>query len=111
MRYIPNSSPTSQRKMLRALGLDELEQLFLCLPDRLRDKPPLNLPAPLDESALLAHFRALSKLNADAREYASFLGGGAYYHYIPAALDHILLRSEFYTSYTPYQAEISQGTL
>ena len=111
MRYIPNSSPASQRKMLRAMGLNELEQLFENLPDSLRQKSPLDLPAPLNESALVSHFGALSEHNANVHEYASFLGGGAYYHYIPAALDHILLRSEFYTSYTPYQAEISQGTL
>jgi glycine dehydrogenase subunit 1 len=111
MRYIPNSSPTSQQRMLRALGLDKLDRLFSNLPDSLRQKPAIDLPDPLDESALISHFRDLSKLNANAHEYACFLGGGAYYHYIPAALDHILLRSEFYTCYTPYQAEISQGTL
>ncbi len=97
--------------MLEALGLSSAEGLFSCIPEDVRFKGKLNLPEALSEMELVSHMRALadSDLNLDA--CACFLGAGAYDHYVPAAIDQILLRQEFYTSYTPYQPEISQGTL
>lgn len=97
--------------MLEALGLSSVEGLFSCIPEDVRFKGKLNLPEALSEMELVSHMQALadSDLNLDA--CACFLGAGAYDHYVPAAIDQILLRQEFYTSYTPYQPEISQGTL
>ena len=97
--------------MLEALGLSSVEDLFSCIPEAVRFKGKLNLPKALSEMELVSHMQALadSDLNLDA--CACFLGAGVYDHYVPAAIDQILLRQEFYTSYTPYQPEISQGTL
>ena len=109
MRYIPNS-PEERVEMLEAMGLGSAEELFDSIPPDLRLKQPLNTPAALSEIELLAQFERMGERNAGARR-ASFLGGGAYSHYIPTIVDHILSRSEFFTAYTPYQPEISQGTL
>src|SRR5687768_6496274 len=96
--------------MLEAIGLKSAEDLFDSIPQDLLLKRPLNTPAALSEIDLLDRFEQMGKRNAGARR-ASFLGGGAYSHYIPTIVDHILSRSEFFTAYTPYQPEISQGTL
>ena len=96
--------------MLEAMGLGSAEELFDSIPEDLRLKRPLNTPAALSEIELLDRFEQLGMRNAGARR-VSFLGGGAYSHYIPTVVDHILTRSEFFTAYTPYQPEISQGTL
>ena len=109
MRYIPNS-PEERTEMLEAIGLTSAEQLFDSIPQELRLQRPLNTPAALSEIELLDKFERLGQQNAAARR-ASFLGGGAYSHYIPTIVDHIISRSEFFTAYTPYQPEISQGTL
>src|SRR6185503_5548161 len=96
--------------MLEAIGLTSAEQLFASIPDELRLQRPLNTPAALSEIELLDKFERLGQQNAAARR-ASFLGAGAYSHYVPTIVDHIISRSEFFTAYTPYQPEISQGTL
>lgn len=96
--------------MLEAIGLGSAEELFDSIPQDLRLQRPLNTPAALSEIELLNTFERMGAQNAGARRI-SFLGGGAYSHYIPTIVDHILSRSEFFTAYTPYQPEISQGTL
>lgn len=109
MRYIPNS-PEERAEMLEAMGLRSAEELFDSIPQDLLLKRPLNTPAALSEIELLERFEKMGARNEGARRL-SFLGGGAYSHYIPTIVDHILSRSEFFTAYTPYQPEISQGTL
>ena len=96
--------------MLEAIGLQSAEQLFDSIPHELRLQRALNTPAALSEIELLNKFERLGQRNPAAQRI-SFLGGGAYSHYIPTIVDHILSRSEFFTAYTPYQPEISQGTL
>jgi glycine dehydrogenase subunit 1 len=109
LRYIPNS-PEERKEMLEAIGLTSAEDLFDSIPQDLLLQRPLNTPAALSEIELLARFEKIGRRNAGAGR-PSFLGGGAYSHYIPTIVDHILSRSEFFTAYTPYQPEISQGTL
>lgn len=109
MRYIPNS-PEERAEMLRQIGLNSAEELFHSIPEELRLRGQLNTPAALSEIELLAGFEQMADRNTAARR-ASFLGAGAYSHYIPTIVDHIISRSEFFTAYTPYQPEISQGTL
>jgi glycine dehydrogenase subunit 1 len=109
LRYIPNS-PEERTEMLEAIGLKSAEQLFDSIPQELRLQRPLNTPDALSEIELLDKFERLGKQNAAAQRI-SFLGAGAYSHYIPTIVDHIISRSEFFTAYTPYQPEISQGTL
>jgi len=96
--------------MLDSIGLKSAEDLFDSIPETLRLRRPLNTPAPLAETELLTRFEQMGARNNGAQR-TSFLGGGAYSHYIPTVVDHILSRSEFFTAYTPYQPEISQGTL
>ena len=110
MRYIPHT-PEDVRQMLAVIGAGQVEELFCEVPDALRLKRPLKLAPALSEAELLAELSALAKRNAGAETHRMFLGGGAYNHFIPAAVDHLISRSEFYTAYTPYQPEISQGTL
>src|SRR5258706_192060 len=110
MRYIP-SSPEERGRMLRTIGVDRIERLFESIPSRWRLDRPLDLPPPASEQDLVAHLRDLSRRNLDPQQSVSFLGAGAYSHFIPAVVDHLLSRSEFYSSYTPYQPEVSQGTL
>ena len=109
MRYIPNS-PEEREEMLRAVGLSSVEQLFDSIPADILLREPLKTPAALSEIELLARFEALASTNAAARR-PSFLGAGAYAHYAPTIIDSLIQRSEFFTAYTPYQPEISQGTL
>jgi glycine dehydrogenase subunit 1 len=109
LRYIPNS-PEERAEMLESIGLKSADELFDSIPDNLLLRRQLNTPAALSESELLARFDQMGARNPGARRI-SFLGGGAYSHYIPTIVDHILSRSEFFTAYTPYQPEISQGTL
>lgn len=96
--------------MLDAIGLKSALELFDSIPDNLLLRRPLNTPAALSETELLTRFEQMGDRNTGARR-VSFLGGGAYSHYIPTIVDHILSRSEFFTAYTPYQPEIAQGTL
>ncbi|HYH84497.1 MAG TPA: aminomethyl-transferring glycine dehydrogenase subunit GcvPA [Pyrinomonadaceae bacterium] len=109
MRYIPNS-PEERHEMLRGLGLGSAEQLFDSIPADIRLSEPLKTPAALSEIELLERFEAMGAKNAAARR-PSFLGAGAYSHYAPTIIDSLIQRSEFFTAYTPYQPEISQGTL
>ena len=110
MTYIPHS-PKEREAMLAAIGVKKLEDLFRDIPERYRF-PKLELPPALSEMEASAELDDLSIGNENVRtDLVSFLGAGAYNHYIPAAVDHILRRGEFYTAYTPYQPEISQGTL
>ena len=109
MRYIPNS-PEERTEMLHQVGLNSAEELFDSIPKDLRLSRNLNTPAALSEIELLAGFEQLATHNRAAGR-TSFLGAGAYQHYIPTIVDHIISRSEFFTAYTPYQPEISQGTL
>ncbi|MCC6390634.1 MAG: aminomethyl-transferring glycine dehydrogenase subunit GcvPA [Bryobacterales bacterium] len=108
MRYLPKSD-TERRQMLDALGLDSLEQLYSHLPQDVLLDRPLNLPAGKSEYEIVDYFRARGDENAVG--YASFLGAGVYHHYRPVMVDVVVSRGEFLTSYTPYQAEIAQGTL
>ncbi|MFZ5901690.1 MAG: aminomethyl-transferring glycine dehydrogenase subunit GcvPA [Bacillota bacterium] len=110
MDYVPHTEE-DRRAMLKAIGAGSIEVLFADIPGEIRLKEALSLPAPLTEPELARHMRRLSAKNVSADDYVCFLGAGAYDHFIPAVVDHILLRSEFYTAYTPYQAEISQGVL
>ena len=109
MRYIPNS-PDERPQMLRVVGLEAIENLFDSIPGDLLLREPVKTPAALSEIELLARFEALAARNSAALR-PSFLGAGAYAHYAPTIIDHLISRSEFFTSYTPYQPEISQGTL
>ncbi len=110
MHYIPMTDADRQR-MLAAIGVSSFDELIGHIPDQYKLKGLLNLPSGLSEYEATRLLRELSSRNTTTDEYVCFLGAGAYDHFIPAAVDHILLRSEFYTAYTPYQAEVSQGTL
>jgi len=110
MRYIPNT-PEDREEMLKAIGVSGFNELIADIPKELLLKSPLNIPPALSELELITELKALSEKNADTGRYACFLGGGAYDHFIPSVVGHIASRSEFSTSYTPYQAEVSQGTL
>jgi len=108
MRYVPNSD-TDRRQMLAEIGVDSVEQLFSGIPEQLRLRRLLDLPKPLTEPELVEYFRVRAARNPVAA--TSFIGAGVYRHYIPIIIDALISRSEFYTAYTPYQAEIAQGTL
>lgn len=97
--------------MLEAIGVPSIDALFEPVPSAVRLQRELDLPPALSEPDLTAHLGALAAQNADPSTYASFLGAGAYRHFAPSFIDQLLLRSEFYTAYTPYQPEIAQGTL
>jgi glycine dehydrogenase subunit 1 len=108
MRYLPNS-PRDREEMLRTLGHSSIEELFSQIPEEIRFKGRLRLPGPLSEQEVLEFFQQAA--GQSTREYASLLGAGAYTHFRPAAVDALLSRGEFFTAYTPYQAELAQGTL
>ncbi len=96
--------------MLKTIGVEKVEDLFKVVPEKNRF-PDLNLPRPLSEMEAATEMDSIASANATTRDFISFLGAGAYQHYIPTAVDNLLQRGEFYTAYTPYQPEISQGTL
>jgi glycine dehydrogenase subunit 1 len=108
MRYLPKS-PSERQEMLQAIGVRSLEELFWTIPEKYRLKQPLRLPGPLSEMEIIQYFRGRAEENA--RGYTSFLGAGVYQHWRSVVPDALIQRGEFLTSYTPYQAEISQGTL
>src|SRR5256886_11032297 len=110
MRYISNT-PAQQREMLATIGVGSIEDLLSRIPTKARLSRPLNGPAAMAESDLVRHLRALSALNANADDYACFLGAGSYDHSVPSPINHLISRGEFFTAYTPYQPEASQGTL
>lgn len=108
MRYIPNS-PGERRSMLADIGLERIEDLFDQIPEQLKLKEAVGVGEPMSEPELLEYFRGLASENAI--DYHSFLGAGAYSHFIPVVIDSLISRAEFFTAYTPYQPELSQGTL
>jgi len=110
MRYLPHTEEDI-RQMLDAIGVKTLDDLFVDIPAAVRLNRPIDLPEPLSEVELLRQLSRMTAEHAAAPVYSSFLGGGAYNHFIPAVVDQLASRSEFYTAYTPYQPEISQGTL
>ena len=110
MAYTPNPQSLTE-EMLESIGLKSMEELFTDIPDELKLAGQLDLDAAYSEISLRKHLQELANKNINVDQYPCFLGAGAYDHFIPAAVDQILLRSEFYTAYTPYQPEISQGIL
>jgi glycine dehydrogenase subunit 1 len=108
LRYLPKSE-SERREMLEACGVESPEDLFAHLPEAVRLKRPLQLPPGISEYEIVDYFRRRGDENANG--YASFLGAGVYAHYRPVLVDTVVSRGEFLTSYTPYQAEIAQGTL
>jgi glycine dehydrogenase subunit 1 len=110
MRYLPNTVE-NQRQMLGVIGAASIDELLARVPPKARLARPLNVGPALAESDLIRHLGALAAENADADSHVCFLGGGAYDHYIPSPINHLVARGEFFTAYTPYQPEASQGTL
>jgi glycine cleavage system P protein (glycine dehydrogenase) subunit 1 len=108
MRYLPKS-PADREAMLKAIGLRSVDDLFAPIPAEYRLTRDLKIPRQMAESEIVDFFRQRSRENGDG--YTSFLGAGAYFHYRPVIIDALISRGEFLTAYTPYQAEISQGTL
>jgi len=110
IEFIPNTKE-DQRRMLAEIGLKDIEELFADIPKAVLERyEPLGL-APVSELEIKSEMAAIARQNLNPEEYVSFLGGGIYDHFIPSVVGHLISRSEFLTSYTPYQAELSQGTL
>ena len=109
MAYIPNTD-RDREAMLKAIGVGKVDDLFYDIPASMR-YPTLDLPDPASEMEISLELQLLNEANVDLNHAPCFLGAGAYRHYIPSVVGHITNRSEFYTAYTPYQPEISQGTL
>jgi glycine dehydrogenase subunit 1 len=109
MAYIPHTE-IDRRKMLAAIGIERIEDLYQDIPAEFRF-PELDLPAAISEMEVMQELQVYAEANLETKHFACFLGAGAYNHFIPSAVDHILRRNEFYTAYTPYQPEVSQGTL
>lgn len=110
MRYTPHTS-ADKEQMLRVIGLHEVEELYKHVPRSLTEHAAISLPRGLSELAVRKRLSALASKNATFPDWSFFLGGGIYHHAIPSAVDAVISRSEFSTSYTPYQPEVSQGTL
>ena len=108
--YLPQT-PGDQKAMLKTIGVASIEALFEPIPDALKLKKKLGLPDHLTEMELKADFQRMANLNSSSGKLDSYLGAGVYEHYTPSAVGHLLNRSEFYTSYTPYQPEMTQGVL
>jgi glycine dehydrogenase subunit 1 len=110
MSYVPNT-PAEQQAMLRAIGARSVEDLLEAIPEEVRLRRPLDLPKALSEADVRRMLMRMAEQNADLDHYVSFLGAGSYDHIQPSAVPHLAKRAEFFTSYTPYQPEISQGVL
>lgn len=110
MSYIANTED-DQKRMLEAVGVASFDELFSQIPENNRFHGLLDIPGALDQITLTRHMNRMARLNADADSYPTFLGAGIYDHYVPPTVGAITGRSEFYTSYTPYQPEVSQGVL
>ena len=110
MRYIPHTE-SDIKAMLERIGIENVGELFNSIPEPLRLTEPLKLPSALAESDMTAHMKRLAAKNRTPEDCAIFLGGGAYRHITPSLVNHMILRGEFATCYTPYQPEVSQGTL
>lgn len=109
-RYLPMTEQ-DQKDMLDTIGVSSIDELFSDIPEKVRFKGQYNIKPAKSESSLLKELSQMAAKNADNKTYASFLGAGVYDHYKPIIVDHVISRSEFYTAYTPYQPEISQGEL
>ena len=109
MSYIPHTE-VERQQMLSAIGVTTIEDLFEAVPASHRF-PQLDMPEPMSEMELIRELQALAEANEHAGDFALFRGAGAYHHFIPSVVNHMLLRGEFFTAYTPYQPEMSQGTL
>lgn len=110
MPYVPNTDH-DREEMLRAVGVSSMDELFATVPAELRTDAELDIPGPLSEAELARHMRRLASMNRTTDDVVSFLGGGVYDHSVPAVVRHVMGMPQFYTAYTPYQAEASQGTL
>src|SRR5437763_3015260 len=99
------------REMLATIGVSSMEELFACIPEGVRLRRELDLPPGMAEQEVYEHLAALAARNRHSDEEVTFVGAGMYDHYVPAIVDAVILRSEFLTPYTPYQPELSQGTL
>ena len=110
MGFVPNTED-DKKKMLEEIGVSSFDELISDIPEKIRLKDELKLPEPLSEFEVLKELQKISEKNTDLNHTVSFLGAGAYDHFVPSAVYAIISRSEFYTAYTPYQAEVSQGTL
>lgn len=109
-RYLPMTE-SDKKEMLEAIGVSSVDDLFSDIPEEVRFKGEYKIKKAKDESALMKELAGLAAKNVNLKENVSFLGAGVYDHYLPVIVDHVLSRSEFYTAYTPYQPEISQGEL
>ncbi|MFC0561641.1 aminomethyl-transferring glycine dehydrogenase subunit GcvPA [Halalkalibacter alkalisediminis] len=109
-RYLPMTE-ADQKEMLETIGVESIEDLFSDIPNDIRFKGEMDLKEALKETELVSYFQGLASKNVSIKQVPSFLGAGVYEHYIPSIVDHVISRSEFYTAYTPYQPEISQGEL
>ena len=109
-RYLP-MTPQDEKAMLDTIGIQSIDELFADIPEKVRFKGEYKIKPAKSESSLTKELAQLAAKNADSNTYASFLGAGVYDHYKPIIVDHVISRSEFYTAYTPYQPEISQGEL
>jgi glycine dehydrogenase subunit 1 len=110
MRYLPHSE-AERAEMLAAIGVPDIDALFAAVPEKARLKAPIDLPPHAPEYAVEAQMRALAGRNRAGADGPFFIGAGAYRHHVPATVDHLIQRSEWLTAYTPYQPEVSQGTL
>jgi len=110
MRYTPHTDADRQR-MLRTIGRSSVEEVFGHIPKALRERAKIDLPQGLSEVQVKKKMAALAAQNATPEQWSLFLGGGIYHHFIPSTVDAVISRGEFSTSYTPYQPEVSQGTL
>ena len=110
MRYFPLSD-AARKEMLSFVGVEDIKDLYLDVPEKILNTAEFNLPHRFSEQEVYNYLKNLANLNIDASKVSFFLGAGCYRHYVPAAVDAIIQRAEYLTSYTPYQPEISQGTL
>jgi glycine dehydrogenase subunit 1 len=109
-RYLPMTEQ-DKKDMMSTIGIDSIDELFQDIPEQVRFKGELNITDAIPEPELTKKMSNLAAKNVNIQDYTSFLGAGVYDHYIPSIVDHVISRSEFYTAYTPYQPEISQGEL
>ncbi|MEX2104991.1 MAG: aminomethyl-transferring glycine dehydrogenase subunit GcvPA, partial [Bacilli bacterium] len=109
-RYLPMTEE-DRKEMLSSIGVSHIDELFSDIPKSARFERELNIPKPIAEPLLVKHMSEMAAKNANFNDYSCFLGAGVYDHYIPSVVNHVISRSEFYTAYTPYQPEISQGEL
>lgn len=108
-RYLPMTEQ-DRAEMMETVGIQSIDELFADIPQSVRYQGTMPMSGALDEYALLRHMKGLADKNADFDTHTSFLGAGLYDHHVPVVINHVISRSEFYTAYTPYQPEISQGS-